>query len=207
VNRLGCHKHYFAGDLLEDETGRASEVWIEAKSASIGRSCGSCSLCCKLLRIEDPELSKPPNQWCPHCRPGRGGCSIYDGRPSLCRGFACLWLINSEVQEEWFPLKSKMVITPEFRENCPWPEMVVYVDPGFPAAWRQEPYLSMLNKAAKHLRPDLTQPGKLVFIVKVREGKREWWITGEDAGDGVIEITPETVKRLQEALCPVQSSP
>jgi hypothetical protein len=35
-----------------------------------GRSCGSCTLCCKLLRIE--ALDKPRDIWCRHCAVGRG---------------------------------------------------------------------------------------------------------------------------------------
>src|SRR6516165_9574581 len=40
------------------------------------RECGKCSLCCKLLPIR--ELNKPIDTWCPHCRPGHGGCTIPD---------------------------------------------------------------------------------------------------------------------------------
>jgi hypothetical protein len=38
------------------------------------RECGKCSLCCKLAPIR--ELNKPIDAWCPHCRPGHGGCTI-----------------------------------------------------------------------------------------------------------------------------------
>jgi hypothetical protein len=38
-----------------------------------GRSCGSCSLCCKVMPVQ--ELSKPAGQWCVHAVPG----SRYDG--------------------------------------------------------------------------------------------------------------------------------
>ena len=55
-----------------------------------GRSCGECSLCCKLLRIE--AFNKPVGTWCSHCAPGRGGCTIYETRPTECRDFYCAWL-------------------------------------------------------------------------------------------------------------------
>src|SRR5436305_14221849 len=42
------------------------------------RSCGDCTLCCKLLSIT--ELEKPIGKWCPHCEIGKG-CKIYDCRP------------------------------------------------------------------------------------------------------------------------------
>ena len=53
------------------------------------RTCGSCSLCCKVMEIK--ELKKPMNKWCSHCAKG-GGCSIYPTRPAECRTFDCLWL-------------------------------------------------------------------------------------------------------------------
>ena len=55
-----------------------------------GRRCGECSLCCKLLRIE--AFNKPVGTWCAHCAPGRGGCTIYETRPTECREFFCAWL-------------------------------------------------------------------------------------------------------------------
>jgi Fe-S-cluster containining protein len=65
---------------------------IEAAVRATGRSCGECSLCCKLPPIDTPELQKQANTWCPHCRPGKGGCSDYETRPTLCRNYRCLWL-------------------------------------------------------------------------------------------------------------------
>jgi hypothetical protein len=97
------------------------------------RECGKCSLCCKLAPIR--ELNKPIDTWCPHCRPGHGGCTIYSSRPSECRGFSCLWLSNpSGFGDEWFPARAKMVlVTPN--EN----QILVMVDPDYPNAWRREP--------------------------------------------------------------------
>ena len=78
----------------------------EAKAAS-GRRCGSCSLCCRLLDV--PRVDKPKNDWCPHCRPGKGGCAIYDRRPQVCRGYACEWLAG-RLGDECFPPRAKMVV-------------------------------------------------------------------------------------------------
>ena len=69
-----------------------AEKIIEAGRALTGRSCGDCSMCCKLLKIEEDEINKPANQWCKHCRPG-AGCTIYNDRPLVCRAF-CLWLVG-----------------------------------------------------------------------------------------------------------------
>ncbi len=58
-----------------------------------GRSCGDCTLCCKLIGI--PELEKPPGTWCLRCTIGKG-CQIYDTRPEACRNFRCAWLADED---------------------------------------------------------------------------------------------------------------
>ena len=71
------------------------------------RSCGSCSMCCKFFSI--PEVNKHPNEWCQHCRPGKGGCAIYADRPKVCSEFECWWK-SDLVDDEWYPARSKMVL-------------------------------------------------------------------------------------------------
>jgi Fe-S-cluster containining protein len=56
---------------------------------SEARQCGSCSLCCTVLRVD--ELRKLGGTPCVHQRAG-GGCSIYVERPGICRAYRCLWL-------------------------------------------------------------------------------------------------------------------
>ncbi len=58
----------------------------ERRAAS--RSCGPCSLCCTLLRVD--ELDKRAGQDCVH-QLGDRGCGIHPSRPSICRSYACLW--------------------------------------------------------------------------------------------------------------------
>ena len=57
-----------------------------------GRSCGECTLCCTLLRVD--ELEKLGGTPCVHLRraPAAPGCGIYAQRPRICRAYACLWL-------------------------------------------------------------------------------------------------------------------
>jgi hypothetical protein len=87
------------------------------------RSCGDCTLCCKVMAIE--ELAKPASFWCPHCKPGRG-CLIYPDRPAECRSFSCLWLVNDQLDLRWKPNKSRLVLTTS--EDG----IEVRCDPGFP---------------------------------------------------------------------------
>jgi len=108
-----------------------------------GRACGSCTLCCKLLRIDD--IEKPVATWCAKCTPGKG-CGIYDARPAECRDFYCAWLTAKDIGPEWRPEKSKMVLVVEADGR----RIALHVDPARPQAWRQEPYYSQLKTWAAH---------------------------------------------------------
>lgn len=58
-------------------------------SAAPARSCGSCSLCCVVLRVD--ELAKLGGEPCRYLRAG-AGCGIHARRPGICRAYHCLWL-------------------------------------------------------------------------------------------------------------------
>ncbi len=122
--------------------------WIPAPTKPIdGRSCGSCTLCCKVLGV--PEVKKARGSWCIHCDRG-SGCRIYADRPQACRSFLCGWLTNRQFGPEWKPDRSKIVITVDRDGNG----LTFQCDPGFPQAWRKEPYYTQIRNlvaiAAKH---------------------------------------------------------
>lgn len=104
-----------------------------------GRSCGACSLCCKLMRVD--EFDKPQGVWCRHCAPGRGGCAIHASRPAVCRDFHCGWLVGPNLGPEWQPLTCRMIIFFESNGN----RLAVHVDPNHPQAWQREPYYRQLK--------------------------------------------------------------
>jgi hypothetical protein len=104
------------------------------------KSCGACSLCCKVLLI--PELQKPKDQWCVHCRPG-AGCGIYETRPAVCRAFQCRWIVDPAMGPEWQPHLCGMVFVMDSDNR-----LGVHVDPDMPGAWRQEPYFTALRRLA-----------------------------------------------------------
>jgi hypothetical protein len=104
-----------------------------------GRSCGSCSLCCKLL--SNNELAKPRGKWCAHCTPG-GGCRIYGERPEECRTFYCSWLVGF-LPPEWYPQRSKMVASTYQAGGLVF---CFTVDPAYPNRWREEPWYSQLKQ-------------------------------------------------------------
>jgi hypothetical protein len=89
------------------------------------------------------ELEKPKDAWCDHVIKKRG-CGIYETRPPSCRAFKCLWLLDPRMPPEWKPNRSKFVIAGKGQT-----ELVVYVDPNSPGAWRDEPYISGLRAMAE----------------------------------------------------------
>ena len=54
------------------------------------RSCGACSLCCTVLRVD--VLSKLGGVACVHQDVDGPGCAIHVERPAICRAYRCLWL-------------------------------------------------------------------------------------------------------------------
>jgi hypothetical protein len=144
-----------------------------------GRSCGRCSLCCRLLHVI--ELNKPAGRWCEHCRPGKGGCSIYDTRPQICRTYACGWLMSATVSDEWYPLLSHMILSlaPFNGVNT----MTVTVDPRYPWMWKEYPYYAQLKQMAE--RGLHVKSAEDILLVHVRVDSRVWLLVPNDD----IEIT------------------
>ena len=109
------------------------------------RSCGTCTLCCKLLRV--PELEKPAGEWCAACRRGRG-CGRYADRPPSCRLFECFWLMEEGFPDELRPDRSGVVIA--FNEE---PDgVVLHVDPERPDALARPPAADLVPALLKHYR-------------------------------------------------------
>lgn len=110
------------------------------------RTCGKCSLCCKVMGV--PEI-KPDHEWCQYCKPGvkGGGCTIYESRPQRCRDFLCQWRLDPRFGEHWYPAKAKIVVDTTLRAGK---LIVVFsVDPDWPSRWREEPWFSDIKKIAK----------------------------------------------------------
>jgi hypothetical protein len=135
-----------------------------------GRHCGACSLCCKLLKVI--ELDKPANQWCGHCRPGRGGCSIYETRPQICRSYYCGWMLSENVSDDWYPLTSRMVLS--YAPIGGIQTVTVTVDPRYPEVWTKAPYYPQLKRMAE--RGLHVVQASEILLVQVRVSNRVWLI-------------------------------
>jgi hypothetical protein len=121
-----------------------------------GRSCGGCTLCCKLLPV--PTIDKPDNQRCQHQRSGKG-CAIYAARPVACQAFVCRWLADPAAAGMPRPDRAHYVMDPDQDtilmtyddgETQPVCVLQVWVDPAFPDAWDTPPLRAyMLHLAEK----------------------------------------------------------
>jgi hypothetical protein len=129
------------------------------------------------------ELAKPASSWCPHCKPGRG-CLIYATRPAECRSYSCLWLLDDRLDQHWKPSKSKLVLTTS-------PDGIeIRCDPGFPDAWRKEPFRSEIQQWAVSGEP-------LDVTVVVITGKKMILVTpGREFDLGVVRPDERIVREL-----------
>ena len=113
-----------------------------------GRHCGSCSLCCKVMPVQ--ELGKPAGQWCVHAVPG-SGCAVHAARPATCRSFFCAWRLDPNLGPEWKPEASRFVLSADPARRA----LMVTVDPGMPLAWKRAPYYARLKQFSEQaLRQD-----------------------------------------------------
>lgn len=125
------------------------------------RACGSCTMCCKVFKI--PELDKPAGRWCVNARAGVG-CVVYDERPLSCRVFRCMWLSEPKLADEWKPDRARFVVAVESGGA-----LQIVCDPAQPAAWRREPYHSLIRRWAAHgveiQRPVLLMVGDRASVI------------------------------------------
>jgi hypothetical protein len=162
-------------------------------------------MCCKLLHVI--ELDKPANKWCEHCRPGYGGCKIYDTRPHICRSFACGWLMSPTVGPEWYPLLSHMILSLGVFNGVQ--TVTVTVDPRFPWVWKEYPYYQQLKQMATrglHVKsPDD------ILIVHVRVDNRVWLVLpNEDVeitnGSYIVKLVADSAWGIEQFTSPEQAA-
>ncbi|MCW5720396.1 MAG: hypothetical protein KIS86_04560 [Devosia sp.] len=80
------------------------------------RGCEGCTACCEFPPIRTEKLQKPANTLCPHCAEA-SGCTVYEVRPDVCRGFYCGWFFLPELTSDWHPVRSGVVIRSEHFEE------------------------------------------------------------------------------------------
>ena len=161
------------------------------------RSCGSCTMCCKVLPIK--ELEKPGGVWCQHAQPGRG-CAIHGEHPATCQAFLCQWLVHPGIPDALQPSRSKVILTTA--RGSHETQLVAYCDASDPNAWRRAPMYPFLKQQTRDSAGQAR--GVVVWV-----GKRMWLITpngdhdlGEPSGSRSFRIEPgpdgkETVRLIE----------
>lgn len=108
-----------------------------------GRRCGDCTLCCKLLPVN--ELGKGAGERCRHQRSGKG-CAVYrkPGFPRACAFWNCRWLVG-QAGETRRPDRAHYVIDvmPDYvvahdksGETINFAVVQIWIDPGYRDAHR-----------------------------------------------------------------------
>lgn len=146
-----------------------------------GRSCGSCTLCCKTVAVT--ELAKPAGSWCAHCRRSKG-CAIYAERPAGCRDFHCEWMRSEKLGSEWRPDRARFALM-----VTPTGHLAACVDPVFPSAWRRPRYYRALRRWAQEraASPSSAWPAVDVWI-----GRRCVLVLPDGEADlGIVEADEE----------------
>lgn len=117
-------------------------------------SCGSCTLCCTVMKVTMPDRVKPAHSKCGDCT--ANGCAIYADRPDACAIFMCWWLGSQRMRErddmKHFAMPSSM--RPDRTGIVLDLNSAGYVIAhcARPAAWKRDPMRQWLLAAARRTR-------------------------------------------------------
>jgi hypothetical protein len=107
------------------------------------RTCGTCTLCCRLLPVR--ELEKPRDRWCSHCVK-ESGCGIYDERPRGCREWSCLWLQRpGDLPEHLRPDRCKVIV--DVTKTGDPQHFMLWVHPDYPDAYKAPEFQRLMQIA------------------------------------------------------------
>ena len=150
------------------------------------RTCGTCTLCCKVLGVH--ELEKPGGVDCPHVKPLQG-CGIYADRPQSCRAFECLWLQGEgRIPETLKPERTHVVLSATVDGEM----IVAHVDADYPNA----DTLIRRGAMGRYIEA-LVKKGVVVFAVIGEE--RRMYYRGSKVPPHILERI-NTLKAKQEDM-------
>ena len=132
-----------------------------------GKSCGSCTMCCKALEIE--YFSKPMGTLCSNCTEN-GGCSVYQTRPKVCREFLCEWMCERSLPPHLRPDKVGTILI----EDPDSDEYHAVCDPSRPMAWRQPVMFRHLVSVAKTGQTVIAKSGMRAWRIYEDGHTAEW---------------------------------
>lgn len=71
--------------------------------------------------------------------------------------FFCDWIVNENLGPEWKPTHSKLLLFNRASDNA----LIIYPDTGYPNAWKQQPYYSVLKETASRI----IEEGRLTIVI------------------------------------------
>ena len=179
-----------------------------------GRSCGTCTMCCKLLEID--VLEKPRGVWCNQCNP-KVGCTVYATRPEPCRSFNCGYLRLPGLDERWKPSKAKFLINYEAAAG----RIAIHADTERPNAWREDPYFATVKRWALNAAREgsyvivwaghhatLVLPGRIKDLGIVRDDQVIVAVDGQSLGGmqrDFIVVEPDDPRATPKSAMPASS--
>lgn len=127
-------------------------------TSDMSRTCGECTMCCKLLAVE--ELDKPAGSWCKLVQIGKG-CGDYENRPASCRAFECMWLQTENISDDMRPdlVRAVLSMTTDGRR------IQVHIDPATPDHYKKNSVLAEFIYGVR-------ENGLDVIVVSEKDGKR-----------------------------------
>lgn len=157
------------------------------------RTCGGCTLCCKLvpvveMRHGEPSFLKVANQKCPHQKFGKG-CLIYNDyarKPVACGTWSCRWLSGKDTEDLPRPDRCGYVIDEapdmlilednETKERTTYPAIQIWI--GKRNSWHTPDNLNkyMTKMALKGFAIILRQDEKLAAGCIMRDGQWQYQI-------------------------------
>lgn len=125
-------------------------------------SCGSCTLCCTVMKVTTQTAVKPARIRCEHCTDR--GCAIYADRPEVCATFQCFWLGSQRVPAMALPAALRP-------DRC---GVVIDLNAAGtiiahchrPASWRREPIHAWLLAMAGRTNVMLDLDGETLLLRK-----------------------------------------
>jgi hypothetical protein len=162
-----------------------------------GRSCGTCTMCCKLFDI--PEIPATAGKWCRHCAPGKG-CRIYDARPETCRKFFCGWMVSPGLGPEWKPDRCKVIMQLLAVEETFW--INAYVDEKYPTAWQRSDIYNRLKQIAA-ANPATGETVKVVVTIHIGR-RRIVMLPDRDMDIGIVGADEDLTVTARDGRVNVQ---
>jgi hypothetical protein len=177
--------------LVEAEDGSAV---VHFDNVGIGRACGDCQLCCRLLGVKS--MHKPAGQKCQHQRFGKG-CAIYADRPRDCRTWSCRWLCDESTRGLRRPDHGHYVVDLTYdtvtQQGQTVSALQIWIDPKYPDAHR-----------APELRKWLAEMGEKYRVAAiVRYGTNNAFVLAPPALTGTGEFAElRSCEFVQKSLVP-----